>query len=454
MGEKLPGGEAETGGPANPGPPERPVLVFADDSPAQRRLAVALLGGAYQVVVAADGAEALAAVHRSRPDVVVSDLQMPELDGRQLLSALKSDERYRRVPFILVTGEEDEALLSMVAGADDYLTKPYVPEVLRARVAAAVRSYRMYRELERQHTELFKVHEDSRRLELELRNSQKLEAVGRLAGGIAHEINTPVQFINDNTRFLEDAFGGLVKLLQAQREALAALPAPEEVRARLSALEAEVDLPYLLDQVPATFPEMLEGLRRVAGIVRAMKEFAHPDQKEMVATDLNRGLLATLEVARNEYKYVAELEFDLGELPLVTCHPGDLNQVFLSVFVNAAQAVAEVMKATGQKGVIRLQTAAEGAGVRISIGDTGPGIPEAVRHRIFEPFFTTRDTGRGTGQGLAMARRIVEQHHGTLDFETVVGRGTTFHVRLPCRPPSPAAGAGQARPAGRAAEAP
>jgi len=413
----------------------RPRVLFADDSATQRVLVSALLGDRYDMTVAADGVAALEAIRRVRPDVILSDMRMPGLDGMGLLRAIKGDEELRRIPFILVTGEERVALRTMEAGADDYLTKPYGPEELRARVAAAVRSYRMYVELERQHDELVQVHEESKRLELELRSAQKLEAVGRLAAGIAHEINTPVQFITDNTRFLEGAVQGLLKVMEAQRAALAGHPPPAPVAAALEALAAEVDLPYLLEQLPSTFSETLEGLRRVAGIVRAMKEFAHPDQKEMVATDLNRALQATLEVARNEYKYVAEVEVDFGELPLVTCHAGDLNQVFLNVIVNAAHAIGDVMRRTQQKGVIRVQTALEEGSVRISIGDTGGGIPEEVRDRIFDPFFTTKEVGRGTGQGLAIARNIVEQHKGSLRFDTETGQGTTFHVRLPCASP-------------------
>jgi len=418
----------------------RPRVVFADDSATQRVLVSALLGDRYDVTVASDGAGALEAVRRIRPDVILSDLWMPSLDGLGLLQAIKGDEELRRIPFILVTGEERMALRSMDAGADDYLTKPYGPEELRARVAAAVRSYRMYAELERQHDELVQVHEESKRLELELRGAQKLEAVGRLAAGIAHEINTPVQFITDNTRFLEGAFQGLLQVLEAQRTALAGHPPAGEVTTALEALAAGVDLPYLLEQLPSTFSETLEGLRRVAGIVRAMKEFAHPDQKEMVATDLNRALQATLEVARNEYKYVAEVEVDYGELPLVHCHAGDVNQIFLNVLVNAAHAIGDVMKGTQQKGLIRVQTALEGGAVRISISDSGGGIPESVRDRIFEPFFTTKEVGRGTGQGLAIARSIVEQHQGSLRFDTEAGKGTTFHVRLPVAPPGAAKG--------------
>jgi signal transduction histidine kinase len=406
-------------------------IVYADDSATQRALVRSLLGDAYDVTTVPDGLAALASVRQSRPDVVLSDLRMPGLDGLGLLRAIRSDEALCRMRFILITGEEDAALQTMDAGADDYLAKPYRPEVLRSRVASAVRSLRMFQEVERQHAELSRVHEASRRLELELQSAQKLEAVGRLASGIAHEINTPVQFITDNTRFLGDAFQGLVRALEAHQAALASAALPADVSDKLAALGEELDLPYLVEQVPGTLSETLEGLRRVTAIVRAMREFAHPDQKDMVATDLNRAMQATLEVARNEYKYVADVETDLGAVPLVTCHAGDVNQVFLALIVNAAQAIAEAMATSSRRGVIRIQTAQEDAWVRVSVRDDGGGIPEEIRRRVFEPFFTTRAVGRGKGLGLAMAHAIAERHGGTIRFESVTGQGTTFHLRLP-----------------------
>jgi len=272
---------------------------------------------------------------------------------------------------------------------------------------------------------------EARQRELELRQSQKLEAVGRLAAGIAHEINTPIQFVGDNTRFLEQAFTAMEALLV--RSAAAIRP---EAREELRRAEEEADLPYLREQVPETISSTLHGIRRVASIVRAMREFAHPDQREMAATDLNRAIQATLEVARNEYKYVADVVTDLGELPMVTCHCGDLNQVVLNIVVNAAHAIGEANRGTQARGTIRVATRAGGGQVEIRIADTGPGIPAAIRDKVFEPFFTTKEVGRGTGQGLAIARSIVAKHRGTITFETEMGKGTTFVIRMPVEPPA------------------
>jgi signal transduction histidine kinase len=188
----------------------------------------------------------------------------------------------------------------------------------------------------------------------------------------------------------------------------------------------------------------VDGLSRVAELVRSMKEFAHPDQKEMVPVDLNRTVQSTLTVARNEYKYVAEVETEFGEIPQVACHAGEIGQVVLNLLVNAAHAIEDAVKGTGTKGRITVRTRQDGDGVVISISDTGAGIPEAVRNRVFDPFFTTKEVGRGTGQGLAIARNIVTQKHGgALSFETETGKGTTFLIRLPFRPSTAPAGVAQ-----------
>jgi signal transduction histidine kinase len=259
--------------------------------------------------------------------------------------------------------------------------------------------------------------------------------VGRLASGIAHEINTPIQFVGDNTHFLQDSFGGLQTLLtkyQELRDAADSGAVSPELLAEVRDVEEASDCAYLLEEIPRALTQTLEGVTRVATIVRAMKEFAHPESKEMAAADLNRALLSTLTVARNELKYVADVETEFGDLPLVVCNIGDLNQVFLNLLVNAAHAIAESVKGTGQKGKIRIRTVSEGSTVLVTISDTGCGIPEANRTKVFDPFFTTKEVGRGTGQGLAIARSVVvERHKGTLTFESEVGKGTTFYIRLP-----------------------
>ena len=273
------------------------------------------------------------------------------------------------------------------------------------------------------------------RVEVELHQAQKLESVGRLAAGIAHEINTPVQFVGDSIEFVRAAVGDLFELVHkleiVQHSISQGMPLATAASEAAEAAEA-ADLPYLTLQVPKALDLAAEGLGRVAMIVRSMKEFAHPDAKTKTPTDLNRAVASTLTMAHNEYRYVADLVTELGELPPVHCYVGELNQVLLNLVVNAAHAIGEAVAGTERRGTITVRTSRDGDDVVISVADTGAGIPEAIRKQVFDPFFTTKTVGRGTGQGLAIARSVVvDKHGGTLTFDTAVGRGTTFVIRIP-----------------------
>lgn len=277
---------------------------------------------------------------------------------------------------------------------------------------------------------------DRKRMEVELRHAQKLEAVGALAAGIAHEINTPIQFVGDNARFLQDAFrdaAELVAVYEDYCERARNGTADESALARAGAARKKTDWEYLETEVPKALDQALDGVSRVATIVRGMKEFSHVDRSShKAAADINKALESTLIVARNELKYVADVETQFGNIPAVHCHLGDLNQVFLNLLINAAHAIGDVVKGTAKKGRIGVRTRQDGGRVEVAISDTGTGIPEEVREKVFDPFFTTKEVGKGTGQGLALARAIVvDKHGGTLTFETEVGKGTTFFIRLP-----------------------
>ena len=274
-----------------------------------------------------------------------------------------------------------------------------------------------------------------RRRGLEVAASQKLESVGRLAAGVAHEINTPVQFVTDNVHFVRTSMTDIAAVVLAYRALQQAVQSQGDViGAAQRAAEAEMsaDLDYILENAPLAIESSIEGLGRIATIVRSMKEFAHPDQAVKQPADLNQAIRSTLVVAHNEYKYVAQIDAQLGDLPLVPCHLGEINQVILNLLVNASHAIADVVKDTGNLGKLTVRSGVDGEHVEISISDTGMGIPEAVRAKIFDPFFTTKEVGKGTGQGLAIARSvIVNKHGGTLRFETECNKGTTFFIRLP-----------------------
>jgi PAS domain S-box-containing protein len=273
-------------------------------------------------------------------------------------------------------------------------------------------------------------------LEHDLVQAQKLESIGHLAAGIAHEINTPTQFVGDNVRFLSDSFSDIAAVLDRHHALMVSAKAGICAPDLIDACEAEsrrADLGYLMEEIPKAIAQSTEGVTRIASIVRAMKEFAHPGSDEKACVDLNKAIESTVTVARNEWKYVADLTTDLAPcLPLVPCLLGQFNQVILNMIVNATHAIVDVTKGTGAKGTISITTRAVDGWAEVRIADSGAGIPEEIRRKIFDPFFTTKEVGKGTGQGLAIAHSvIVDKHHGTITLESEVGRGSTFIVRLP-----------------------
>lgn len=275
-------------------------------------------------------------------------------------------------------------------------------------------------------------------LESQLSQAQKLESIGQLAAGIAHEINTPTQYVGDNVRFLQDAFTDLSALLDGYQTLLDAAKtanlAPDTVT-DIETLHDDADVEFLLEEIPAAITQSLEGIGRVTSIVRAMKEFSHPGVDHKTAIDVNQAIDSTITVARNEWKYVADIvtEFD-PDLPPVPCMAGQFNQAILNMIINASHAIADATNGSqnGQRGIITVATQRRDQWAEIRITDTGTGIPEGVRDRIFDPFFTTKEVGHGTGQGLSIAHSvIVDKHGGAINFETETGHGTTFTILLP-----------------------
>jgi PAS domain S-box-containing protein len=281
---------------------------------------------------------------------------------------------------------------------------------------------------------------ERRRLEQQLLQAQKLEAIGQLAAGVAHEINTPTQYVGDNVRFAEGAFGDVLRMqaaLRAVADSCRHDPRHAPAVAAADSLARELDVEFLAEELPSALAQALEGIERIAEIVRGVKAFSDSGAGGLTPTDLNHQLESAITVSRNEWKHAAEVVRDLDpSLPPVYCRVAEVNQVLLNIVVNAAQAIAEVRREGGvrEKGEIRVASRRDGGWVEVRISDTGGGVPPAVRSRIFDPFFTTKPLGKGTGQGLAVAHGIVEQHGGTITFETEVGAGTMFIVRLPIAP--------------------
>lgn len=274
-------------------------------------------------------------------------------------------------------------------------------------------------------------------LEIQLAHVRKLEAVGQLASGIAHEINTPIQYVGDNVRFLQDAFTAINASINKNQQLTKSLKENMSVDSFIKEMKINIedtDIEYFQEEIPIAIEQTLEGVEHVSNIVRSMKEFSHPGVKKKIAVDINHAIRNTIMVSRNEWKYVAEMETDLYPgLPLVSCLPGELNQVFLNMIINAAHAIGDIVNdKKKKKGVIRITTCRSGENVEICISDTGPGIPKEIQSKIFDPFFTTKEVGKGTGQGLAICRSvIVEKHDGNLSLESDPGKGTRFIIRIP-----------------------
>lgn len=267
--------------------------------------------------------------------------------------------------------------------------------------------------------------------------SQKLESIGQMAAGIAHEINTPMQYISNNTSFLKDAFTNLQQLYDVYIALINKLEQERvysDIIAQIREKENKLDIEYLLKEIPEAISQSLEGINRVSKLVLAMKDFSHSGGKEKMLSDINRGIENTVAISRNEWKYIAELDIVLERnLPLVYCCIDETNQVILNMIINATHAIKDAIeKQIISKGKIKIQTQSQGGFVKIFISDNGIGIPQSIINKIYDPFFTTKEVGKGTGQGLAIAHDIIfNKHKGSIHVQSEVGKGTVLTISLP-----------------------
>jgi len=430
-------------------------ILVVDDTPDMATLMTTVLKKqGYEVFVAGNGRSALQVAAAEHPDVILLDIMMPTMNGIEVLHHLKSDAKLRTIPVILVSAKSDDSdvIVGLDAGAHDYVTKPFKKEILTARVRSAVNVKQSHDRLTQVNAQLVTEIADRERMQQELVRAQKLESIGHLAAGIAHEINTPAQYVGDNIRFLQESFADINHLLGKFQELLTAVrqgsvSAEMLTEAEVAVRQADVD--YLTLETPKAIVQSVEGIKRVANIVRAMKEFSHPGNGHKQNVDVNRAIQSTLMVSRSEWKYVADLVTHFApDLPLVPCLPGEFNQVILNLVINAAQAIGAVVgEGAIGKGTITISTRRQGPWAEIEVTDTGTGIPAGVREHVFDPFFTTKEVGKGTGQGLTIAHSIVvTKHGGRIRLESEVGRGTTFIVHLPLVEQSSAEAASQFQP--------
>ena len=276
---------------------------------------------------------------------------------------------------------------------------------------------------------------EQKAIEVQLAHAQKMESIGSLAAGIAHEINTPIQYVGDNLHFLQEGMDAFTTLIGKYKELINNIESDTHYKESVNAikeLEEESDVDFFIDEIPDAIKQSIDGANRVSTIVKAMKKFSHPGEESKTMADINEIIESTVIVAKNEWKYVADLETDLdSSLPSIAIFPNDISQVILNLVVNASHAIGDVVK-EGEKGKITLKTFYDDNSVTFTIGDTGSGIKPENYTKIFNPFFTTKEVGKGTGQGLAMAYTVItEKHKGSIDFQSELGKGTTFIITLP-----------------------
>lgn len=423
-------------------------MIAEDDITTRFMLQAVLIKWGYEVTSVSDGYEALAVFQQSDAlQLAVLDWEMPGLDGVSLCRKLREQKRKSPLYLILLTSRDctEDIVQGLEAGADEYMVKPYGNAELQAKLKVGHRVVMLQNEIQKSMEQLEVLNlslekrvedvvAELRQKDQQLLQAQKLEALGQLAAGIAHEINTPMQYVQDNVTFIEQAFNDLHSLLVEVSQTERSLCTPAT-----TALLKTINLKFLLEEIPESIKETYHGINRMARIVMAMREFSHPGGKEQKLIDLNHALENTLIICRNEWKHVAEMITDFAPgLPLIRCFPDQLHQVFIILIINAIHAIEEQQAISCEhSGRITITTSHDGEGVVIQVGDNGGGIPEEFRHCIFDPFFTTKEVGKGTGQGLTLAYDIVvKKHGGRIDFSTQPGQGCIFSIHLPIALPS------------------
>ncbi|MEW4531023.1 ATP-binding protein [Maioricimonas sp. JC845] len=396
-------------------------ILVVDDTPDVRHMIGEILSDTYEIVFAGDGVEGLEVLERMQPDLVLSDVMMPRMDGYEFCRTVKGNPDHAAIPFVLVTAK---AQLSMKidglnCGADDYIVKPFAAEELCARVRSLLRVRQLHKQLNARNTELQETLNNLRQAQDQLIQSEKMSSLGQLVAGLAHEINNAINAVYNGIPTLITRTEKVQKLVDMALESL------EEEEQR-----NKIDLSF--SKIGRLADAIREGAVRTARIVSDMKSFAHPGCQQEEESDIHRTLDVCLNLLSNECKGRVEIYRNYDDVGPVWGPFGQLDQLFLNLFSNAIQAMPD-------GGELHVSTVASTGSLEISVRDTGCGIPESVRNRIFDPFFTTKPVGVGTGLGLSIGYGIVERLGGTIECDSVEGEGTEFRITLPLKWERPAA---------------
>ena len=394
------------------------TILVVDDSTTIRTIVSSIVRkSGHTTIMAEDGNSCIEIINSHQIDLLLLDVHMPGKTGLEVLSYLR--DHHLNIPVIMISGSADieEAVKALKMGAYDFLLKPVNPDKLTVTVKNALA-------------------ESELRKNLKLFQQEKLASIGQLAAGIAHEINNPLNFIKINFVTQQGNIADILSILNEYRAFTKQIDTntvySSELQ-KLHSIEQDLDLDTLLVEIPQIFTESQGGFERITTIINSMRNFSYKHAiDEKVLFDMNKGIRDTLIISRNEYRYCADIETDLKELPPVPCNPEHMNQVFLNLIINGAHAIASQKRATNGK--IRIATWIDSTAVYCSIADDGPGIPLEVQKHIFEPFFTTKKLGFGTGLGLSISYDIiVHKHHGTLTVDCPHEGGTVFTITLPLR---------------------
>ena len=418
------------------------ILVAEDDYVSRLLVKKAIKKIGHEVLEAENGKLAWQLFLEHEPDMIISDWMMPEMDGIQLCRKIRESPKKTYSYVMLLTAKDKMTDLVEVfeAGADDYIIKPFKPDELRSRIKTGERivkleseHHELQEELIKKNKKLDETLEHLKATQSQILQSEKMASIGQLAAGVAHEINNPIGFIGSNLDALSDYMKDVDALIAYYQKLGKILKKSDqkslsdEIKKQVQTVfehEKDIEIDYLIKDIPELLSDCKDGTDRVGKIVGDLKSFAHPGNDQQMLIDINKGLESTLNVVNNEIKYKATVTKDFGQVPMVEGFPQKLNQVFMNILVNAAQAIKE-------KGEIKIQTKKEGKYVVVTISDNGCGIEKENLSKIFDPFFTTKEIGQGTGLGMNIAYNIVEEHKGKIDVKSVVGKGTIFTIILP-----------------------
>src|SRR6266850_963676 len=410
---------------------DRRILIVDDEAGIREMFAIWLREESYECVTAASADEALAILATDTYALVISDMMMPGRNGVELLREIRS--RFSDTAVIMVSGVDRPQRVrdALRVGAFDYLIKPCELDVLTLSVEHALerrslqRTARTYKaNLENENIELANKKSELERLQAQLVHSEKMASLGQLAAGIAHELNNPAGFIHGNMDILGGYLGHLQNLLGAYDKVTLTADDTQIV----NSLKTEIGYDKLIGDLDSIIADCREGSERICDVVKNLRLFSRLDEAEIKEIDIHSGIDSTVRLL-SRYFSSGRISVcrNYADLPLINCYAGQLNQVWMNLLVNAAQAVSN-------RGEVRISTRLDDDSVIVAISDNGSGIPEDQLSRIFDPFFTTKPVGEGTGLGLSISYGIIERHRGTINVESRIGEGTTFTVRIPICP--------------------